>query len=258
MKKKIIIDFTNKFFLNKNTILKLKKILKNKKNPIFIIDEPKNKNLSTVLNLDNTKTLVPFDMDYNMKKKLMSIKRIKFGFEYFIYPIEKIKKKKKIFDILLSFGGSDNFKGTLYVLKLLEKLKVKKNIIVVNGKHFKKNYKKKLLSICKKNNFKIQPFSKNFDNLLNKSSLLITNSGLTKYEGVLHNIPVVVFSDSKKSQKIDKVFIKKTRQSHFSYRKNKLDIIKLNNILDKKLNLKLLDNAVYKLNTDKIIKFFNQ
>ena len=95
LKKKIIIDFTNKFFLNKNTILKLKKILKNKKNPIFIIDEPKNKNLSTVLNLDNTKTLVPFDMDYNMKKKLMSIKRIKFGFEYFIYPIEKIKKKKK-------------------------------------------------------------------------------------------------------------------------------------------------------------------
>lgn len=260
LKKKIIIDFTNKFFVKKNTISKLKKIFKNKKNSIFIIDEPSENNLSIALNLNNTYTLIPFDIDEGVKKKFLSIKKIKFGFEYFIYPIKKIKKEKKLFDIMISFGGSDNFKGTLYVLKLLQKLKLKKKILVIKGKHFKKNYRNKLLEICKKNKFKINSFSKNFDNLLNRTRLLITNSGLTKYEGVLHNLPVVVFSDTKKSQKIDKVFIKKTKQFHFSYKKNKLDFVKLNDILDKKLNLKLPenDNTKYKLHKNKLISFFKQ
>lgn len=117
--------------------------------------------------------------------------------------------------------------------------------------------KKKILNYCKKNKFKIKSFSQNFNDILNKSRLLITNSGLTKYEGVAHGLPVIVFSDSKESQKIDKVFIKKTKQFHFSYlRIYQDDVLKLKNILDKKLNFKLVDKNLKKLYTNKIINFF--
>ena len=193
----------------------------------------------------------------DLTKKILKIKNKKIGLQYFIYPDTNIKKSKKSYDITLSFGGSDKYKGTLYVLKLLEYCKVNKNILIINGKYFKENYKKKILSICKKNKYKIISFSGNFSGILNKSRLLITNSGLTKYEGVAHGLPVIVFSDSKESQKIDKVFIKKTKQFHFSYlRIYQDDVLKLKNTLDKKLNFKLVDKNLKKLYTNKIINFF--
>ena len=46
----------------------------------------------------------------------------------------------------------------------------------------RKIIKKNFYQFAKKIISKFNLFSKNFDNLLNKSSLLITNSGLTKYE----------------------------------------------------------------------------
>lgn len=258
LNKKIILDITNKLFLDKDTILKIKKILLPvKKNIIFIIDEPTTKNLSLALNIKNIKTLIPFEIENSLKKKLSIINKKAIGFKYFIYSSKKIKKKKKIYDITLSFGGSDNYEGTFYVLKLLEQIKIKKNIIVVIGKYFKTRYKKKIFNCCKKNKFKIKSFSKNFNDILNKSRLLITNSGLTKYEGVVHGLPVIVFSDSKESQKIDKVFIKKTKQFHFSYlRIYQDDLIKLKSILDKQLKFKIVDKNMKKLYTNNIINFF--
>ena len=254
----IVLDITNNLFLDLVTISKIKKILNTKKkNRIYIIDAPTKKNLSTILNLDYTKTLIPFEVDGEIKKKLSKIKKKKIGFEYFIYSNKNLKKKNKIYDITLSFGGSDNYEGTFYVLKLLEYLKIKKNIIVINGKYFKNEYKKKILFFCKKNKFKIKSFSKNFNDILNKSRLLITNSGLTKYEGVAHGIPVIVFSDSIESQKIDKVFIKKTKQVHFSYlKKQQDDIIKLKSILQKKLKFKSVDKNINKSYMNKIKFFF--
>ncbi len=259
-KNKVILDLTNKLFLDRNTISKIKKILGKKQNRnVYIIDEPTKKNLSIILNLDNIKTLIPFEVEKKLKKKLIKIKRIKIGFDYFIYPLNKVKKTNKIYDITLSFGGSDNYEGAFYVLKLLEKLKIKKKIAVVIGKYNKRFYKKKIFSICKKNNFKIIKFTKNFYNILNKSKLLITNSGLTKYEGVVHGIPVIVFSDSKESQKIDKVFINKTRQFHFSYLKREQnDILKLKNIITEQKKFKLFDKNFNKSYINKIRLFFDK
>ena len=65
-------------------------------------------------------------MDNNIKRNLSKIKKKKFGFQYFIYSNKNLKKKNKIFDVTLSFGGSDNYEGTFYVLKLLSNLKIKK------------------------------------------------------------------------------------------------------------------------------------
>jgi spore coat polysaccharide biosynthesis predicted glycosyltransferase SpsG len=255
---KIVLDITNDLFLDVKTILKIQKTLNLKKtNKIYIIDAPIKKNLSMILNIDHSKTLIPFEVDNEIKKKLSKIKKKEIGFEYFIYSDKNLKKSKKIYDIILSFGGSDNFEGTFYVLKLLEYLEIKKNIIVVNGKYFKDEYKEKILNLCKQNNFKIKSFSKNFNDLLNKSKLLITNSGLTKYEGIKHGLPVIVFSDSKESQKIDKIFIKKTKQFHFSYlKKQQEDIIKLKSILQKKIKIKSVDKNINKPYINKINFFF--
>ena len=82
----------------------------------------------------------------------------------------------------------------------------------------------KLYLFLKKIILKLNFLSNFFNDILNKTKLLITNSGLTKYEGVCHGIPVLVFSDTKISQKIDKVFINKTKQFHFSYQKKRQDL----------------------------------
>ncbi len=258
LNRKIILDITNNLFLNKSTILRLKQILRNRIfNNIYIIDSPIKKNLSIILNLQHLKTLVPFETTYNIKKEFFKIKNKKIGMEYFIYPSNFIKKEKKIYDVTLSFGGSDNHEGTLYVLKLLEFIKVNKNVLVVFGKYFEESYKNKIYNICKKNKFKFISFSKNFSIILNKSKYLITNSGLTKYEGNIHGLNTIVFSDTKDSQKIDKVFVNKTNQLHFSYSKNfKTDSVKLKKYLTKKKNFKRLDKNILKTNIKKIENFF--
>lgn len=258
LKNNIILDITNDLFLDLKTIIKIKKILiENKKNNFFIIDSPTKKNLSTILNLSFTKTLIPFEVDSRIKKELSKINRLKTGFKYFIYSYQNIRNEKKIYDVVLSFGGSDNYKGTYYVLKLLDRLKEKKKILVIFGKYFKTEYKNKISNICKKNNYQINNFSKNICDTLNKSRLLITNSGLTKYEGIIHRLPVIVFSDSKESQKIDKVYIKKTKQFHFSYlKKERKDILKLKNILNNNLSIKLFDKNNNKSYMNNIRKFF--
>lgn len=254
----IILDITNDLFLDKNTISIIKKIFTKKElGKIFIIDAPTKKNLSTILDLEHIKTLVPFQITEDVKKKLLKIKNKKFGIEYFIYSNSNLKRQKKIYDIALSFGGSDNYKGTLHVLKLLDAIKVKKKILVVNGKYFKESYKKKIFSICKKNKFEVISFSKNFSSILNKSKLLITNSGLTKYEGIIHGLKIIVFSDTKESQKIDEFFLRKTKQYCFPYLKNfKNDKLKLNKILKRQLRYKKLDKNNLSSNINNIINFF--
>ena len=85
----------------------------------------------------------------------------------------------------------------------MSNLNLKNNfqIKVVIGKFFKKTYVKKINEICNKNNFKILNFSSNFNNHLIKSNLLITNSGLTKYESVINGIPVFFFQTQIKVKK---------------------------------------------------------
>tara|TARA_A100001011_G_C14302719_1_gene841596 strand:+ start:704 stop:1690 length:987 start_codon:yes stop_codon:yes gene_type:complete len=258
LKRYVILDLTNHFFLNKTTRKKLKKIFSKKKlAKVIIIDAPIKKNLSTFLDLNYSKTLIPFDITKDLENSFKKIKKKKIGSDYFIYPYKNIVNEKKQYDIILSFGASDNYKGTLYVLKLLEILKLKRKILVVFGKYFKENYKIKILEICKKNKFSSISFSKNFSNILNKSRLLITNSGLTKYQGVLHGLKVIVFSDTRESQKIDKMFIKKTKQFNFpSSRSFDNDVIILKKILQNKLNFKTVKKKNFLPNIKKIKDFF--
>lgn len=255
---KVILDFTNPLFLNDKTVIRLKKILNKKKQAkIYVIDSPVKKNLTFTLNLKGIKTLIPFEVGNDIKKKCIKIKEVNFGLKYFIFSKKSLKKKNKLYDIVISFGGSDNYKGTLYVLSLMQYLEIKKKVLVVIGKYFNKNYKKKIFSVCEKKKFSTISFSKNFSNILNKSRLLITNSGLTKYEGFFLGLPVLVFSDNSKCEKIDQMFVNKTKQFQFSYLKNlHKDILKLKRILNRKLDLKKVEKNILKSNIQNIKNFF--
>ena len=68
----------------------------------------------------------------------------------------------------------------------------------------------------------------------------------------------IIFSDNKKLEKIDKIFCKKTNQTHFSYKKNvnNYNITILNNIINNKLNVKSLKKMI-KPNYKKINNFFS-
>jgi spore coat polysaccharide biosynthesis predicted glycosyltransferase SpsG len=256
----IIIDLTNNLFLNEKTILKLQTIFKKQNNnKVYIIDSPTKKNLSSILKLDFIKTLIPFDVSNQIRNDLLKINNKKIGFDYFIYSNKSLKEKKKIYDITVSFGASDKYQGSLYVLKLLKNLELNKKILVVIGQYFNNNYMKKVVEFSNKNKFKTIFFSKNFSDILDRTKLLITNSGLTKYEGYMHGIPILIFSDNNESKKIDEVFVKKTRQINFSYLKDiQNDTLKLKKIINKKLNVKFNEYKYLKPNVNKIRNFFDK
>ena len=76
LNRNIVLDFTNDLFLNKSSILKLKKIFSKKVTAkIYIIDSPVKNNLSMILNFKYAKTLIPFDVTGSVKKKILKIKK---------------------------------------------------------------------------------------------------------------------------------------------------------------------------------------
>ena len=261
LENKIVLDLTNNKFLSKNLIIRLKKIIVNSKSrKVYIIDSPEKINLTSKLNLSYVKCLIPYEVDKKLYKDLSIIKKKLIGIKYYVFSKYKtFYPRNKLFTILISFGGSDNFNGTHYVLKLIEKLNFKNKLIVkvIFGKYFKNSYQKKLNLLCKKNNFKVLNFSSKFNYYLKKSNLLITNSGLTKYEGFFNGIPVFVFSDTAKSQKIDKLFTNKVKQMNFSYlKKQKKDLIKLNYAINKQIKKVSSKNITINLKTTELKKFF--
>lgn len=249
----IILDLTNKNFIKKKDVELLKKNFSLAKN-VIIIDDPSSINLSNKLKLKNLKYIYPYDLILSQKKKLKSIPKKVIGFKYFIHSIPKKKisntKKIKNKNILITFGGSDLTHKTKYILNLIKDLKLSSEykVKIILGKYFKKNYKEVIKRISYQNNFRILNFKKNIN--FNNIKYLITNSGLTKYEALFYKINIIVFSDSKASFKIDKIFSLKYEQSVFSYKKNYFkDINKLKNIFlnDKEINIKPYNfNFLYK------------
>lgn len=258
--KKIILDITNEKFLSSFLVKKLKKIILNYNyKDICIIDSPYKKNLTLSLNINFIKCFIPFEISKDLSKELIFLRKKAVGLSYFIHPrlkFNKKKNKKKI--IVISFGASDLYRGTLYVLNLIKKNKFNHNceFKVILGNFFNRDYSRKINSICKKQKIKILNFSKNFQKTLVNSDILITNSGLTKYEGIINLNHTIIFSDNKKLEQIDKIFCKKTNQTHFSYKKNvSKDVKRFNNIINNKLSIKSLKTMI-KPNYKKINKFF--
>lgn len=179
--KKIKILIIDLQYLNKN----IKEFLKlNKKVFTVILADKHNKNKFANLNIfpETTK---------NKKKGVFS------GEKYVLIPkLPKKKKITKVENIMISMGGSDPRNITRKIVKLISDINTKVKLNIVLGKFYKS--KNSLIKILLKTSikYKIYTNQKTLKNLMLKNDLLITNSGITKYEAFAMKLPSVIVSNS--------------------------------------------------------------
>lgn len=232
-----------------------------------LIKKIKKLNIKTITFSDKIKK---YDSDINLIQSFNS----QSGYEdkkYYIInkEIRKIKKKslkrrfnfKKIKTILINFGGTNNYKQTLYCLKILNNLqkekKYKKIIVVFGSKDIfnrdKKNFIKEFLKL--ENIKKITSIKyeiKNMANFFAISDLAIGSAGISMAERFYLGLPSLVLK------------IAKNQSENFSYCLKKKLILPLNSKnykISKKLFLKNLsfidNNKNYLINVKKILKIFD-
>ena len=264
-------------------IEELQKIYRTNQQNIIIYDVNKTESYKNLINnkyLKNYKKVFVYDeipnffynlliIPYIIKKKYKK-KNIFSGYKFVILNENffKPKIKNKKFTISCTMGGSDINQFTYKIISLLSKvkLKMKININVIIGNHFNYNHKNKIIKICKKNKFKYYLDPKNYESILNRSSLLITNSGNSKYEAAALGKPFILISNDRKSTKLCKEFSRFIKSYYFknyevpnkSFLEKKIKYIikyqnKVNNIFksNKKIinknNIQYLKNIIKKI-----------
>ena len=189
--KKIKILIIDLQYLSKN----VKEFLKfNKKIFTVILADKHDRNKDANLNI------FP-EITKNEKKGIYS------GKKYVLIP--KLPKKKKIIkvqNIMISMGGSDPQNITRKIVKLISEIDSKVKLNIVLGKFYK--FKNLLIKILLKTSlkYKIYTNQKNLKNLMLKNDLLITNSGITKYEAFAMKLPSIIVSNSKEANLDQKIF----------------------------------------------------
>ena len=214
---KVILDISN------NKILKEKKFLgvlsyltKKFRSKIVLIDSIGKEMLNNFKKLYFSTLICP----YFFNKKLIFQKRK--NVEYFIgekYAIlppkyKKIKIKfldKKINNLMISCGGSDQNQNSIKILKFLEKLKIKLKINIFIGPFFSKNLLLKIKNFKKisKNKITIIIKQKSLIKIISNSQIAIISSGLTKYETASVGLPSIVFCENKKQLILNQSYAKK-------------------------------------------------
>ena len=261
------------------------KIYKNNQQNIIIYDVKKiesYKNLIKNKYVKNYKKIFVYDkipnffydlliIPYIIKKKFKQ-KNILSGHKFVILKENFFKPKKSIkkFIICCTMGGSDINGYTYKIIELLSKvksrLKVKITVNVIIGSYFNKIHKNEIIKICKKNKFKYYLNPKNYETILNKSSLLITNSGNSKYEAAALGKPFIIMSNDRKSIKHCKEFSKFIKSYYFKnfkvpnerflerkikyvikYQNKVIDIFKSNKKIINKKNVYYLKNIIKKI-----------
>lgn len=191
---KVVFDISHKYTLSKLEALNQDiKLLSNSNIKTFMFDGITKKdavhcNITTDINY----IIVPYPHvnpdDYKITKNNIFLT----GLEYFVF--EKCKKNKiKQNKILISFGGSDIEQLTYQVIYLLKDINIAKCVVI--GNSFDQSYKDKLISFCSKDilvEIIEQVCPTNMCEIIQESSLLITSTGLTKYEAFLLKTPSLV------------------------------------------------------------------
>jgi UDP-2,4-diacetamido-2,4,6-trideoxy-beta-L-altropyranose hydrolase len=137
---------------------------------------------------------------------------------------------------MISMGGSDPHNITKKVAMLISDIDTNVKLNIVLGKFYKfKNFL--IRSVLKSSiKFKIYDDQKNLKSLMLKNDLLITNSGITKYEAFATKLPSIIISNSVKSNQDQINFSNLGGSIFIGDFKSK----KLNNL--KKIILKLIKN----------------
>ena len=153
--------------------------------------------------------------------------------------VDKLKKNKSRSvqkpKILITFGASDRFNKSYNILKSIVKIRTNK-ILFIMGPFFKTKLIKKIKKLEKQsNNLKIVKFKNSLIKYLSCSDMIITNSGISKYESIFTKKPVMVIYENKKLLKMNKDFIKEKLAYNFFYDKKKLEA-KCRNFIQNKFN----------------------
>ena len=147
---------------------------------------------------------------------------------------KKAKKRNKLKNILISFGGSDKENLTERVLELLAAKKYNFNVIVILGNSYQYSFKLKK----KFKNFKNITFHKNLKSLAKiyyNTDLSIGAGGISSWERICFSIPSLVFQVSKNQKftidnlKKKKMIIYAGKETNFNKHKFKQQILHIKN-----------------------------
>ena len=187
---RIFIDVTNNNFINKKKLVNFIKS-KIKIFKFYILDTFDNSSLSKLIPVtNNIKYIIPYFYKFTNKKNYYS------GLKYFIidnnFKYIKHSLKKNVMNILITFGGSNNSIAQKILNNLINFHEYKLNIKIIMGKFNSSvniNTKHTIHSIT------YIKFVKSIFPYLSWSDLVITSSGLTKYEAIYTRTPSIVIED---------------------------------------------------------------
>ena len=145
--------------------------------------------------------VIPYVGSENLKIDQKKKKKYLLGPKFFVLrkefiankAIKKTSNKRK--KVLVSMGGSDTNNLTSQVIKALSKISIELEVFVVKGPL--SNFTAEQIQNSFRNsnsNFEIINSPKNMSDLMKKSDIAITTSGLTQYETSAMGLPAIVIS----------------------------------------------------------------
>lgn len=165
-------------------------------------------------------------------KKKPKNKKIYAGEKYAVLSKTTVKSKiKNLKNIMISMGGSDPQNITLKVLKILNNLdfNIKLNIVIGRFSSTKTQTIKKIIT-NKIIEYKLFSNLKNLQKMMKLNDLLITNSGITKFEATQVRLPSIIISNDKDTIDNQIAFSKKKTSIYLGHYKSK-KILKLNSLI---------------------------
>ena len=255
----IILDISNRLIFNKKLIVLIDLLILNFKNKIVITDSLGKDAISPYLKKKDFILHLPYilgERETSFLKKKFKFNML--GFKYSLTP-ENLKKRTKLINqpyILLTFGASDKYNKSFEILKLISS-KYESKILFVIGPYFKNIYINKIKKFAKLNdNIELVSFKKTLTFYLKKSKMIITNAGLTKYESINTDKPVMIVYENKTIYKSNKFFIKENLTFNFLFKKENIKK-KISNFLKGNFDLKEQINNRMRLSYPKKNNFEN-
>ena len=222
----LVFDISNKLILNKKLIKFIELLIIRYKNKVVITDSLGKDAISPYLKNQKFILHLPYILSRkdvkNLKKKF---KLNMLGLKYSLIS-DKVKTNSKSNNnsyILISFGASDKYSKSYEVLKAISNNSMSKILFVV-GPFFKNEAIKKIKNFVKLNkNIKLVNFKKTLSFYFKSSKIIITNAGISKYEGINTNKPVMVVYENKNIYKLNKNFIRENLSYNFLYKKENIN-----------------------------------
>ena len=180
------------------------------------------------------------------KKNIYNLIGLKYVPLFFQLNKGNNKKEKKIFTILVSFGGYDSTGITINAIKAIKKLKKNKTInfrayVLVTRNFLQLRLIKKLIEFDK--NFTLIIESKHIKSIIEKSTIAIGAPGVSQMERLALGLPSILVAQNSYQNNLIDIWCKKkcalkSKNTIKSINKNILDLVK-----NEKLRNKLAENG---------------